>query len=44
MHPESGYIAFYDLPKIANLRAMYADWYRAEPVLVTARSGLAKRN
>ena len=44
LHPESGYIAFYDLPKIANLKAMYADWYRAEPVLVSARGPLAKRN
>ena len=44
LHHESGYIAAYDLPKIANLKAMYAAWYRADPVLVAGASGLAKRN
>jgi peptide-methionine (S)-S-oxide reductase len=43
LHPESGYIATFDLPKIENLKTMYAAWYRADPVLVSAR-GLAKRN
>ena len=37
LHPDSGYIATYDLPKIANLKTMYGPWYRAEPVLVAAR-------
>ena len=38
LHPESGYIARFDLPKIANLKAMFAQQYRAEPALVTARA------
>ena len=41
LHPESGYIATFDLPKIANLKAMFPQWYRADPVLVSA--GAAKR-
>jgi peptide-methionine (S)-S-oxide reductase len=44
LHPESGYIATFDLPKIANLKTMYAAWYRADPVLVAGRSAVAKRN
>ena len=44
LHPDSGYIAAFDLPKIANLQSMFASWYRAEPVLVTARTGIAKGN
>jgi peptide-methionine (S)-S-oxide reductase len=43
LHPESGYIATFDLPKIANLKTMYATWYRADPVLVAGRS-LANKN
>jgi peptide-methionine (S)-S-oxide reductase len=42
LHPESGYIATFDLPKIANLKTMFAAQYRAEPVLVAGR-GVAKR-
>ena len=42
LHPESGYIATFDLPKIANLKTMFAAQYRAEPVLVAGR-GAAKR-
>ena len=38
LHPESGYIARFDLPKIANLKLMFPQQYRAEPALVTARS------
>jgi len=38
LHPESGYIARFDLPKIANLKAMFPQQYRAEPALVTARA------
>ncbi|HWH81733.1 MAG TPA: peptide-methionine (S)-S-oxide reductase MsrA [Burkholderiaceae bacterium] len=37
LHPESGYIATFDLPKIANLKTMFALQYRAEPVLVSRR-------
>ena len=42
LHPESGYIARYDLPKIANLKAMFGAQYREQPVLVASR-GIAKR-
>ena len=42
LHPESGYIATFDLPKIANLKTMFAAQYRTEPVLVAGR-GAAKR-
>jgi peptide-methionine (S)-S-oxide reductase len=43
LHPDSGYIATFDLPKIANLKSMYASWYRADPVLVAGRS-VANKN
>ena len=43
LHPESGYIATYDLPKIANLKAMYPAQFRADPVLVGNR-GVARRS
>ena len=36
LHPDSPYIAYNDLPKIDNLRQMYPEIYRADPVLVTA--------
>ena len=38
LHPESGYIARFDLPKIANLKTMFPKQYRAEPALVMARA------
>ena len=41
LHPESGYIRTFDLPKIANLKTMFPQWYRDSPVLVSAAS--AKR-
>lgn len=34
LHPDSGYIARFDLPKIANLKAMMPAVYREDPVLV----------
>jgi peptide-methionine (S)-S-oxide reductase len=37
LHPESGYIARFDLPKIANLKGMFPQWYREQPVLVLAK-------
>lgn len=37
LHPDYPYIAIYDLPKIANLQRLFANAYRAEPVLVSAR-------
>jgi peptide-methionine (S)-S-oxide reductase len=43
LHPDSGYIATFDLPKIAALKTMFAAQYRAEPVLVGQR-GVAARN
>ena len=36
LHPDSPYIAYNDLPKIDNLRQMYPEIYRTDPVLVTA--------
>jgi peptide-methionine (S)-S-oxide reductase len=42
LHPDQGYIARFDLPKIANLKAMFPQQYRAEPALVMARAGAAK--
>ncbi|MGZ5155353.1 MAG: peptide-methionine (S)-S-oxide reductase MsrA [Caldimonas sp.] len=38
LHPESGYIARFDLPKIANLKSLFPQQYRAEPALITART------
>jgi peptide-methionine (S)-S-oxide reductase len=37
LHPESGYIARFDLPKIANLKSTFPQWYREQPVLVMAK-------
>jgi len=34
LHPDSGYIARFDLPKIAQLQRMMPTLYRAQPVLV----------
>ena len=34
LHPEAGYIAAFDLPKIAHLKAFFPDAYRDAPVLV----------
>ncbi len=39
LHPESGYIARFDRPKIANLKAVFPQWYREQPVLVMAKKG-----
>jgi peptide-methionine (S)-S-oxide reductase len=44
LHPDSGYIASFDLPKIANLKSTYPAWYRADPVLVAAGHGPAATN
>ena len=41
LHPDSGYIATYDLPKIANLKTVFPQWYRDEPVLVVTRAKAA---
>jgi peptide-methionine (S)-S-oxide reductase len=37
LHPESPYIAAFDLPKIANLKATMPQLYRDKPVLVGAQ-------
>lgn len=37
LHPESGYIARFDLPKIANLKSLFPEQYRQAPVLVTSQ-------
>ncbi|WP_156226198.1 peptide-methionine (S)-S-oxide reductase MsrA [Herbaspirillum chlorophenolicum] len=37
LHPNQPYIAYNDLPKIANLQKMYPAIYRADPVLVLKR-------
>ena len=42
LHPDQGYIARFDMPKIANLKAMFPQQYRAEPALVMARASAAK--
>jgi peptide-methionine (S)-S-oxide reductase len=42
LHPESPYIATFDLPKIAALKSLFAAQYRADPVLVAGAS-VAKR-
>jgi peptide-methionine (S)-S-oxide reductase len=35
LHPDSSYIARFDLPKIGNLKAMFPSLYRDDPVLFT---------
>ena len=37
LHPQSPYIATFDLPKIANLKQAMPDLYRDDPVLVARR-------
>jgi len=34
LHPDSGYIAYWDLPKIANLKVLFPELWRDKPVLV----------
>ncbi|CAB3787511.1 Peptide methionine sulfoxide reductase MsrA [Paraburkholderia ultramafica] len=36
LHPNSAYIAFNDMPKIANLKRLFPNLYRDKPVLVEA--------
>jgi peptide-methionine (S)-S-oxide reductase len=38
LHPDSTYIEVYDLPKISNLKKLYPDLYRDQPVLVGGTS------
>ena len=44
LHPESGYIARYDLPKIANLKSTLPEVYRDAPVLVSAQRDAKSAN
>jgi peptide-methionine (S)-S-oxide reductase len=39
LHPDNGYIAYNDLPKIENLRRMYPDLFRPKPKLVSEAGG-----
>jgi len=41
LHPESGYIRTFDLPKIANLKKLFPQSYRDAPVLVSALASAA---
>lgn len=36
LHPNSAYIAFNDMPKVANLKRLFPNLYRDKPVLVEA--------
>jgi peptide-methionine (S)-S-oxide reductase len=38
LHPYNPYIAYNDLPKVENLKRLFADLYRDKPVLVMASS------
>jgi peptide-methionine (S)-S-oxide reductase len=38
LHPTYPYIVFNDLPKVDNLKRLFPDYYRAEPVTVMASS------
>ncbi len=38
LHPDAGYIARFDLPKIAYLKSLFPQQYRAEPALVASRA------
>jgi peptide-methionine (S)-S-oxide reductase len=38
LHPDSGYIAHYDLPKVRNLERLFPQQYRVDPVLVAVAS------
>ncbi len=40
LHPDQGYIAYNDLPKIANLQAMFPDLWRDQPKLVFAENAM----
>ena len=40
LHPDQPYIAFNDLPKVANLKRLFPDLYRNKPVLVFASGAM----
>ncbi len=37
LHPNQPYIAYYDLPKIGELKRLFPDRYRDQPVLISAK-------
>jgi peptide-methionine (S)-S-oxide reductase len=39
LHPHDPYITYNDLPKVAVLRQLFPDYYRAQPVLAGKRQG-----
>ena len=39
LHPDSGYIRYNDLPKVAALKQLYPQYWRERPVLVNATRG-----
>ena len=39
LHPETPYIVYVDMPKIANLKHLFPDYWRDNPVLVSAAKG-----
>jgi peptide-methionine (S)-S-oxide reductase len=41
LHPDSPYIAMYDLPKIDHLKRTFPDLYRASPALVASQASAA---
>jgi peptide-methionine (S)-S-oxide reductase len=43
LHPESGYIASFDRPKIGNLKQMLPEVYREKPVLVGGPGRVSER-
>jgi peptide-methionine (S)-S-oxide reductase len=43
LHPSQPYIAYNDLPKVEDLRRLFPDRYRADPVLVAARGDTRAR-
>ncbi len=40
LHPDSRYIAIFDLPKVRNLQRLFPQQYRADPVLVAGASSM----
>jgi peptide-methionine (S)-S-oxide reductase len=38
-NPRSEYIVIFDLPKIANLKKLYPNYYREQPVMVNGKTG-----
>ncbi len=41
LHPQQPYIATFDLPKLTDLKTIFPQWYRDQPVLVMAKNAAA---